>query len=80
MQIHLNFDLINVNDALNFANSTVGYKNLRCVISISNLSLMLRKVDDLQKFRSLRNNIFVRILIFLVFFKVKHSVPVARGN
>ena len=34
MQIYLNFDLINVNDTLNFANSTVGYKNLRCVISI----------------------------------------------
>ena len=31
-------------------------------------SLMLRKVDNLQKFRSLRNKILVFILIFLVSF------------
>ena len=32
-------------------------------------SLMLRKVDSLQKFRSLRNKIFVCILILLVYSK-----------
>ena len=36
------------------------------VLFLSNL--MLGKVDRLQKFCSLRNKIFVRILIFLVFF------------
>ena len=39
MHIYLNFDLINVNHAyslriLNFANSTVGYKNWCCFVSI----------------------------------------------
>ena len=49
---------------LKFANLTVGMKD-DIVLFLS--SLMSRKVDNLQKFCSRRNKIFVCILIFLVF-------------
>ena len=52
---------------LDFANSTLGYENL---ILFNFYQVWYReKVDNLQKFRSRRNKIFVGILFFLVFSK-----------
>ena len=46
------------------------------VLDIHIVCIRYSQVDSLQQFRSLRNKIFVCILIFQVFFR--HSVLVAR--
>ena len=52
----------------NFANSTVDYENCYCFISIK-FDVEKKWNNYFQKFHSRRNETFVGILIFLVFFK-----------
>ena len=80
MRIYLIFDVINVNDTYLF------YTCLIFLIQCGPRKLILfyfyqiwcsEKVDNLQKFRSRSNKVFVDILIFLVFSSksgIRHSV------